>query len=102
MQPIAWIYIITNKNNTTLYVGSSNNLSTRLWEHRTKLNTKSFSARYNLYKLIYHESFDSIEDAIARENYIKGKTRKWKEALINSKNANWNDLTEQFDSKNSR
>jgi len=99
MQPIAWVYIITNEHNNVLYIGSSNSLTTRLWEHRTQRNRKSFSARYNLYKLVYFESFESIEESIAREMYMKGKTRKWKEALINSMNSTWDDLTEKFESE---
>jgi len=69
----AWIYIITNSHNTTLYIGVTTDLSTRLWEHRTKQNPKCFSAKYNLSKLIYYESFESIKDAIKRERYLKGK-----------------------------
>lgn len=91
----AWVYIITNKNNTTLYIGATNDLPTRLWEHRTKQNPNSFSARYNLYKLVFFESFDSIEEAFDRENYIKGKTRKWKDAIIKTMNPEWLDLTDK-------
>jgi putative endonuclease len=99
MNIIAWVYILTNKHNTTLYVGSSDNLWTRLWEHRTKRIPKSFTARYNIYKLIYYEGFEFIEEAGAREEYIKGKSRKWKEQLINKMNPEWNDLTEQINPK---
>lgn len=98
MITIAWVYIITNENNTTLYVGATNDLPTRLWEHRTKQNPSSFSARYNLCKLIFFESFDSVEAAFARESYIKGKTRKWKVALIETTNPKWLDLTEKINS----
>ena len=73
MNPFAWVYILTNKHNTTLYVGVTNNLPTRLWEHRTKQDPKCFTTRYNLYKLVYYEGFDSIEEAIRREKYIKRK-----------------------------
>ena len=93
--PYAWAYIITNKHNTTLYTGVSNDLPVRLWEHRTKQNRDCFTARYNLYKLVYYEGFDLIEKAIEREKYIKGKTRKWKVDLINSGNPEWNDLTNE-------
>jgi putative endonuclease len=89
------IYILTNKHNTTLYVGVTNNLPARLWEHRTKRNPKCFTARYNIFKLIYFESFDSIEDAIKREKYIKGKKRQWKEDLIKTMNPEWKDLTNE-------
>src|ERR1044072_1148158 len=89
MPPSAWVYILTNKHDTTLYVGVTNDLPTRLWEHRTKQNPKCFTARYNLYKLIFYQEFESIQDAIEREKYIKGKTRQWKEVLIKTMNVDW-------------
>jgi putative endonuclease len=89
----SWVYIITNIYRTTLYVGVTNGLPTRLWEHRTKLDPRSFSAKYNLSILVFYQGFDSIVEAIAREKYIKGKTRKWKGALINSINPSGKDLT---------
>lgn len=93
MLATAWIYILTNKNNTTLYIGVTNDLSSRLWEHKTKQNPKCFTAKYNLYKLIFYKGFDTIEGAIEQEKYIKGKKRKWKNELIQSVNAEWKDLT---------
>ena len=93
MSPTAWVYILTNKNNTTLYVGVTNDISTRMWEHTSKQNPKCFTARYNLTKLIFFEGFESIESAIKREKYIKGKTRKWKDELIKSMNSEMKDLT---------
>ena len=96
MTPSAWTYIITNNHNTTLYVGVTNDLPTRLWEHRTKQNPLSFTARYNLYKLVYYEPFELIVDAIKREKHIKHKTRKWKEALICKVNPEWKDLTAEL------
>ena len=74
----AWVYILTNSRHTVLYVGVTNNLATRLWEHRTKQNPTCFTARYHIHKLIYYEGLDSIVEAIAREKFIKGKSRKWK------------------------
>jgi len=62
-------------------------------EHRTKQDPRSFSAKYNLSILVFYQGFDSIVEAIAREKYIKGKTRKWLEALVNSTNPDWKDLT---------
>jgi putative endonuclease len=96
MLPSAWVYIVTNDHHTTLYVGMTNDLPTRGWEHRTKSNPKSFTAKYNLHKVVYYESFESIEEAIKREKYIKGKTRKWKENKINEMNPEWRDLTEDI------
>ena len=89
----AWTYIVTNKRHTVLYVGVTNNLVTRLWEHRSKSDKSSFTARYNVFELIYYEGFHSIVEAIAREKFIKGKSRKWKEALIQTMNPEWLDLT---------
>ena len=97
MEITAWVYVLCNNHNTTLYVGSTTDLPTRLWEHRTKQNPQCFTARYNIYKPIYYEPFELLEDATAREKYIKGKNRKWKEALINSVNPDWKDLTEEVD-----
>ena len=80
------IYILTNKNNTTLYTGVSSELFGRVIEHKEKKYPKSFSARYNLDKLIYFEHFGSVEEAIIREKQIKAASRKYKEGLINSMN----------------
>ena len=97
MLPSAWVYILTNHPRpTTLYTGSSKVISTRLWEHRTKQKTKSFTARYNVNKPVYYEVFDSLKEAVKRERYIKGKNRKWKEDLINKMNPEWRDLTDEI------
>jgi putative endonuclease len=96
MLPSAWVYILTNKHHTTFYVGITNNLVTRLWEHRTKRHVGSFTAKYNLDKIIYLESFVVITEAIKREKYIKGKNRKWKMDLITKMNPEWKDLTEEI------
>ena len=90
------VYIITNRNKTTLYTGVTSNLVARIQEHRTKKYPQSFSARYNLHDLVYVEHFSSIQEAIAREKYIKGKSRKWKEELIAKHNPNWDDMTNEI------
>ena len=92
----AYVYILTNAHHTTLYVGMTNNLPTRVWEHRTKQDPKSFTAKYNVYKPVHYEVFDTILEAIEREHYIKGKTRKWKENLIHEFNPGWRDLTDEI------
>jgi putative endonuclease len=94
MQSTAWVYILTNKNRTTLYTGMTNDLRTRIWEHHQKINRFSFVARYNLFELVYFEAFDTVCEAIDREKYIKGKKREWKEELITASNAQWKDLSE--------
>jgi putative endonuclease len=93
LQGYAFVYILTNKNHSVLYVGVTADLVVRLSEHIAKENTKSFTARYNIDKLVYFEEFQSIQDAIKREKYIKGKTRIWKIELINSRNPQWLDLS---------
>lgn len=96
MLPVAYVYILTNKHHTVLYVGMTTDLRTRLWEHQKKINPSSFSARYNLVKPIYYKGFDSEEEAFKREQYIKGKSRKWKEELIAGMNPEWNDYTSEI------
>lgn len=73
----------------------TNDLPTRLWEHRTKQNPKSFTARYNLTALVYFEGYELITEAIAREKFIKGKSRQWKIELIETMNPEWKDFTEE-------
>ncbi len=91
-----YIYILTNENNTVLYTGVTNDLKRRVYEHKIKLNPKSFTARYNIHKLIYYETFASIIDAIAREKQIKAGSRNKKNELINSFNLEWKDLYEDI------
>jgi putative endonuclease len=81
-------YILTNTRNTVLYIGVTSCLERRLHEHRSNL-IPGFTSKYGLKKLVYYESHLSIEDAIAREKYLKGKTRAKKEALISSLNPEW-------------
>jgi len=93
MSPAAFVYILTNKHHTVLYVGMTTDLRTRLWEHQTRSNPSSFSAKYNIFKPVFFESHDDRNKAIERELYIKGKTRKWKDDLIASMNPTWKDLS---------
>ena len=90
------IYILTNKNKTTLYVGVTADLFSRLQEHKSGLNKKSFTYRYNLYYLVYYEVHSSILEAIAREKEIKKWRREKKECLINALNPTWKDLSEDL------
>jgi len=90
------IYIVTNTHHTTLYIGVTSDLYSRMVEHREKVFPKSFSARYNLNKLVYYELFHSIEEAIDREKQLKGGSRKKKEELINTFNTEWKDLFEEI------
>lgn len=89
------VYIMTNRHHTTLYTGVTSNLPVRIWEHRHKVYPNSFTAHYNLEKLVYYESFTSIEEAIEREKQIKGYVRKKKDSLINAMNPEWRDLYQE-------
>jgi putative endonuclease len=87
-----FVYIMTNNDNSVLYTGVTSNLSDRVLKHKSKIYSKSFSARYNTCKLVYYERFDTIGDAIKREKQIKAGSRKRKLDLINCLNPNWEDL----------
>jgi len=93
MEKKGYTYIITNKNNTTLYTGVTSDLNNRIYQHKNHL-IEGFSKKYNLEKLVYYEIFNDIRDAINREKQIKAGSRKKKEQLINSINPDWNDLSE--------
>ncbi len=86
---------MTNKNNTVLYAGVTNNLVRRVYEHKEKL-TKGFTSKYNINKLVYFEETNSIEDAIKREKQIKAGSRQKKIDLINSMNPDWKDFYEDI------
>ena len=87
-----FVYILSNKKNGTLYIGMTNNLERRLFEHKNKLN-EGFSKKYNLTKLLYFETFQYPNDAIIREKNLKKWKRAWKIRLIEEENPNWDDLS---------
>lgn len=95
MKP-GFIYIITNKYKTVVYIGVTSNLPQRILEHKNKRYPNSFSARYNLDMLVYYEQFQWIGDAIAREKQIKAGSREAKNNLIRSLNPTWKDLFEEI------
>ncbi|UOE41589.1 GIY-YIG nuclease family protein [Chryseobacterium suipulveris] len=80
---------MTNKNRTTLYVGVTNDLHRRIYEHKNHLLKNSFTEKYNLEYCIYYEEFQSIDLAITREKEIKKWNRQKKENLINKVNPQW-------------
>ena len=84
---------MTNKNNSVLYTGVTNNLIRRVFEHKQKL-FEEFKKRYNCTKLIWYEQHQDSLNAISREKQIKGGSRKKKENLINQMNPQWKDLYE--------
>ena len=89
------VYIMTNKTNTTLYTGVTDNLMRRVLEHKNKTN-KGFTSRYNICKLVYYEVTHDVQAAILREKQIKAGSRKKKMDLINSMNPEWKDLYERL------
>ena len=93
MSKQGFIYILTNKHNTTLYLGVTNDLRRRVAEHKLHINI-GFTDKYNIEKLVYYEIHEQIYDAIQREKLLKKWRREWKDALINDLNPEWNDLYE--------
>ena len=92
-----YVYILTNKNRTVLYVGVTNNLKRRLKEHKDKINPTGFTARYNIKYLVYYENFGWIQMAIAREKELKDLRRALKLELITSFNENMTFLNSHFE-----
>lgn len=87
-----FVYIITNFSNTTFYIGVTNNLERRIYEHRSGL-VEGFSKKYKLHKLVYFEDFGDVSQAITREKQLKNWHRNWKINLIKSVNPNFLDLS---------
>ena len=87
-----YIYILANWNNKVIYVGMTNNLERRIYEHKNKI-LKGFSSKYKLNRLVYFEVLNSPIEAIRREKEIKKWRREKKNKLIESMNKNWNDLS---------
>jgi putative endonuclease len=92
-----FVYILTNKDNLVLYTGVTSDLKNRIKKHKLRKYPGSFSATYNLQKLVYFERFDNIGEAIIKEKLIKGGSRKKKVDLINSINPEWRDLSADID-----
>lgn len=95
MDNFSYVYIIANKKRGTLYVGVTSDLIRRVWEHKTKI-VPSFSAKYNLTKLVYYEQFEDISEAICREKKLKKWLRNWKIELIENFNPEWKDLYDEI------
>lgn len=86
-----YIYILANKIDSTFYIGVTNDLSRRVFEHKNK-SIPGFTSRYNLTKLVYYEQYSDIDDAIRREKQLKNWHREWKINLIKSQNPGLADL----------
>lgn len=88
-----FVYILSNFTNTTVYIGVTNDLETRVRQHKDKL-VKGFTQKYNVDKLVYFEEYNDISRAIAREKQLKNWQRAWKDELIEKDNPNWIDLSQ--------
>jgi putative endonuclease len=86
-----WIYMMTNRNHTVLYIGMTNRLSRRTWEHREGAKS-GFASKYQCRKLVYCEHYRHVRDAIARESQLKKWSRAKKISLVNRLNPRWEDL----------
>jgi putative endonuclease len=86
-----YVYILTNKKFGTLYIGVTNDLLRRIWEHKQG-NIEGFTQTYKLKILVYFEIFDSVDQAIIREKQMKEWKRDWKINKIEEENPEWNDL----------
>ena len=87
-----YVYILSSRTNVTIYVGVTNNLQRRLWEHRNHADPDSFTAKYHVSKLVYFETTTDVRAALEREKQIKSWSRRKKNQLIESNNPDWNDL----------
>ncbi|MEM1258519.1 MAG: GIY-YIG nuclease family protein [Bacteroidota bacterium] len=86
-----YVYIISNQKNGTLYIGMTNDLERRVFEHKNKL-IEGFTKKYGLTQLVYFEVYQYVNDAILREKRMKKWKRQWNIDLIEEENPEWNDL----------
>jgi len=86
-----FVYILTNWNNQVMYIGVTNNIVRRIYEHKNKL-IEGFTSKYNISKLVYYESSNDIRDAITREKEIKKWRREKKNQLVETINPDWKEL----------
>ncbi|MFH0873248.1 MAG: GIY-YIG nuclease family protein [Candidatus Komeilibacteria bacterium] len=91
-----FVYLMTNFTDSVIYVGVTNDLERRVYEHKNKIDSTSFTTHYNIRKLVYYEETDDIACALAREKQIKGGSRKNKELLIIKDNPEYDDLAKDW------
>ena len=92
-----YVYILSNWDDSVIYIGVTGNLPRRLYEHRNGL-AEGFTKKYNVHKLVYYENTSDVYIAISREKQLKGWSRKKKNELITKVNPEWKDLSESWDS----
>ena len=86
-----YVYILASKIGGTLYIGVTNDLVRRVFEHKSKL-VSGFTKKYDVVRLVYYEQYDNVENAIQREKRLKKWNRQWKIRLAEERNPNWDDL----------
>ena len=92
----AYVYILANKKNGTLYTGITSNLIHRLYKHKSMTFTESFTAKYNVDILVWYAVGHDMNSAIELEKKIKNRNRAWKITLIEKTNPDWKDLSQDF------
>ncbi len=90
-----YVYILTNITNKVMYIGVTNNLQRRLYEHKNEL-VEGFTRKYHIHKLVYYEDYNDVNSAISREKELKGLLRRRKNELVETINPNWEDLTDKL------
>jgi putative endonuclease len=91
VQKLYYVYMLASQRNGTLYTGVTNDIGRRVWEHKNDL-ADGFTKKYGVHILVWYETHEDIDVAIAREKQIKGWNRAWKIRLIEKENSGWNDL----------
>ena len=91
-----YVYILSNATKTVIYTGVTNDLVRRVWQHREHIDPDSFTARFDVNRLVFYEVYEDVQAAIAREKQIKSWNRKRKNKLIENMNPQWRDLSEEW------
>ena len=92
-----YVYLLCNRKNGTLYLGVTTDLAGRIEQHKSHFNSKSFTAQYDVMRLVWFERHELVTDAIAQEKTMKGWPRQWKINLIEKGNPNWDELVLEYD-----
>src|SRR5690348_16498958 len=92
---VYYVYLLASRRNGTLYIGVTNHLARRIWEHREGV-VPGFTKKYGVKQLVYYEAFDDIDAAIHRETRLKKYKREWKLNRIEQRNPDWRDLSDEL------
>jgi putative endonuclease len=95
VEKLYYVYMLASRRNGTLYIGVTNDILRRVWEHKSGV-VASFTKKHGVHLLVWYETYGDINDAIAREKQLKGWIRAWKIRLIEEHNSGWNDLAEKL------